>query len=86
MFELSMKYRLGSENMHGVEIFEKDINQADYWLDQAVAHNFPYALTYKAFFYFDEKGMPTDKAMELLRAAEALGDFDARVHLARIRN
>ena len=86
MFELSMKYRLGSENMHGVEIFEKDINQADYWLDQAVAHNFPYALTYKAFVYFDEKGMPTDKAMELLRAAEALGDFDARVHLARIRN
>lgn len=85
MFELSMKYRLGSENMRGVEIFEKDIEQADYWLDLAVAHKHPFALTYKSFSYF-ENGRPTEKAIALLMEAEALGDFDARVYLSRVRN
>ncbi len=86
MFELSMKYRAGAEDSQGRTLFDIDLKKANYWLDQAVAREFPFALTFKSFFYFDENGEPTDKAIALLKRAEALGDLEAPLYLARVRH
>lgn len=80
MFELSMKYRTGCEGKDGRRLIEVDLTSSDFWLDRAVAEQYPDALVFKSFFYF-ENGQPTDKAKVLLKAAADLGSLEATEYL-----
>lgn len=73
-YDLSMRYIAGGEGVR------KNLKKANYWLDRAVAQQYPDALVLKSFFYF-KNGRPTEKAKGLLRSAAALGSLEATEYL-----
>ena len=69
-YDLAENYRFGANE------FEKDLEKSEYWVDKAMAQQYPDAFVLKSFFYL-ENGLPTEKALELLNTGEKLGSVEA---------
>ena len=59
---------------------KKNLEKANYWLNRAVAQQYPDALVLKSFSYF-KNNKPTKKAKALLEAAATLGSLEATEYL-----